>query len=295
MQIFMKTTLFFILLLSLASGLTAQIQDVEDIEKKQQGNSKVDYRKPDYPELNNDIILRYLERQPNFGMYKDNYFITGIPVNKRITNQSADAKFQISIRQRLMSSTMPHYTQLMLTFTQKAFWDIYYTSSPFTDLNYNPGLLLMTPIIQNYKFKGVVLFSIEHESNGKDGDDNRSWNFMTLSGAYFHNAYLSFQAKVWYGLVSGDNSDLFKYRGYGQIVSNFRSYNNRSGVSLVINPCSKGVNTQLELSFRPDKRANEYLFLQWMQGYGESLLDYNQYSSMVRIGICLKPPLRDLY
>jgi len=296
----MKNNSNYILLLvlfalSFTSSLFAQTKDVEDMWKKQQDSSKIDYMKPNYLELDEDKILQLLDRQPNFGMYKDNYFSTGVPVNKRITNQSADAKFQISIRQRLLSKVMPHYAQLMLIYTQKSFWDIYANSFPFADNNYNPGLLLTVPVIQENKLKGVASLSIEHESNGKDGNESRSWNFITLSGVYFRNISFSFQAKIWYGLVSNDNPDLLKYKGYGQIISNYRSFDNRFGVSLLVNPCSKGVNSQLEFNFKPGKRANEYLFLQWYQGYGESLLEYNRYSSMVRIGICLKPPLRDLY
>ena len=290
-----KDLIYMLLALCFTSSLTAQTKDVEDMWKKQQDSSKINYMKSNFLELNKDKILELLDRQPNFGMYKDNYFSTGIPTNKRITNQSADAKFQISVRQRLLNRVMPYYAQLMLIYTQKSFWNIYANSFPFADNNYNSGLLLTVPVILENKLKGVASFSLEHESNGKDGEESRSWNFITLSGAYFRNISFSFHAKVWYGFVSDSNPDLLKYKGYGQIVSNYRSFDNRYGVSLSINPCSKGVNTQVELNFRPDKTANEYLFLQWYQGYGESLLDYNRYSSMVRIGICLKPPLRDLY
>jgi len=198
---FSYTLLLILFVLDLAPCLTAQTRDVEDMWKKQQDSTKIDYMKPNYLELDMDKILELLDKQPNFGMYKDNYFITGIPTNKRITNQSADTKFQISIRQRLLSNVMPHYTQLMLIYTQKSFWDVYADSSPFTDNNYNPGLLLTMPVIQKNKLKGVVSFSLEHESNGKDGDESRSWNFITLSGAYFRNICFSFQAKAWYGLV----------------------------------------------------------------------------------------------
>jgi len=260
---------------------------LEDIWKKQQDTSKINYRKSNYLELDKDKILNLLEKQANFGMYQANYFIVGVPTNKQINNQSADAKFQFSIKHRLLRKQMPRYTQLMLIYTQKSFWDIFANSSPFADNNYNPGLLLTTPVIRNNKLMGIVSCSVEHESNGRDGDASRSWNFITLSSTYFYNPCFSFQVKGWYGFVGKDNPDLIKYRGYGQIISNYRSFNGRVGVSLSVNPCSKGVNTQFEVGFKPSKKANEYLFLQWYQGYGESLLDYRQYTSMVRVGIYL--------
>ena len=66
---------------------------------------------------------------------------------------------------------------------------------------------------------------------------------------------------------------------------------------LGINPRKKfgDFNMQLELNFKLNSKSNQYLLVQWYQGYGDSLLDYNKYSSMIRVGICIKPPLRNLY
>ena len=56
-----------------------------------------------------------------------------------------------------------------------------------------------------------------------------------------------------------------------------------------------GIVWNLFVQFLFSSKSNQYLFIQWYNGYGESLLDYNKYSSMVRAGICIKPPLRNLY
>jgi phospholipase A1 len=190
---------------------------------------------------------------------------------------------------------MPFNTQLMLTYTQKSFWDIYEKSSPFGDNNYNPGLVLGKPVIRNSKLHGIVSLAAEHESNGKDGLDSRSWNYLTLSGVYFYNAFFTVQAKLWYGALGDENPDLFNYKGYGLLALNYRSFNGRWGASLVVNPCKAAVNTTLELTFKPNRNANQYLFLQWHQGYGGSLLEYNRYASMLRFGICIRPPMRNFY
>ncbi|MDR0612698.1 MAG: hypothetical protein LBG45_04335 [Dysgonamonadaceae bacterium] len=60
--------------------------------------------------------MNLLDRQPSFGMYRDNYVITGIPTNEKITKHTADIKFRISIRQRLTKTVLPVNTFLMLTF-----------------------------------------------------------------------------------------------------------------------------------------------------------------------------------
>jgi len=49
------------------------------------------------------------------------------------------------------------------------------------------------------------------------------------------------------------------------------------------------------VNFKPSRDANEYLFVQFYNGYAENLLEYNRYVSMVRFGICIKPVLRNYY
>ncbi len=263
----------------------------------QEGSEKGAFTKSMYLEMDEDKISELLDNMPSFGMYKDNYFITGVPINHTVDKHSADAKFQISIRQRLTKTVLPYNTFLMLTYTQKSFWDIYEQSAPFADNNYNPGLAIMKPIIYNNQLRGIASFGFEHESNGKDSIDSRSWNYLVLSGSYFFNRYFSVQSKIWAGWLGEENKDLYKYRGYGLIAFNYRSGNDKLWVSAVINPREKfwNINTQLEISFKLTAKANQYLFLQWYNGYGESLLEYNRYTSMIRVGLCIKPPLRNLY
>lgn len=288
-------TLLLLSLFGFATDLYAQTEDVGGLWKNQLDIGKVEFMKPAYLEITEDKALELFDKQPSFGMYHDNYFITGIPINKEVNKHTSDAKIQISIRQRLTKTVLPFNSFLMLTYTQKSFWNIYEKSSPFGDNNYNPSLLLVKPVIRDNKLRGMASFALEHESNGKDSIDSRSWNYFTLSGVYFYNAYFSVQAKVWYGWLEGENPDLFKYKGYGLLALNYRNFNDKFGVSFVINPSQVAINTQMEVYFRPNKKANQYLFLQWYQGYGESLWEYKQYSSMIRLGICMRPPMRNLY
>ncbi|MBE63107.1 MAG: hypothetical protein CMB89_12160, partial [Flammeovirgaceae bacterium] len=47
---------------------------------------------PDYKEVDDKEILNIIDNMPVFGIYQDNYFTTGIPVNEPITPHTADAK-----------------------------------------------------------------------------------------------------------------------------------------------------------------------------------------------------------
>lgn len=282
------------------NGLSAQTDEYEEKWKALQDSSKIEFRKlpkPVYLEMTEEDALKLFNRQPAFGMFKDNYIVTGISTNREISENTADAKFQVSIRHRLTKTVLPFNTFLMLTYTQKCFWDIYAESAPFGDMNYNPGLLLGKPVIVDNKLRGMVSFSFEHESNGRDTVDSRSWNYATLSGAYFFNANLSVQAKLWGGWYGDENHDLYKYRGFSLVALNYRTRNDKFWVSALINPRMKiaRFNTQIELNLKLNSKLNQYLFLQWYQGYGEGLYEYKKYTSMVRLGICIKPPHWNLY
>jgi phospholipase A1 len=175
---------------------------------------------------------------------------------------------------------------------------------PFKDTNYNPGLAFANPVIYKNQLIGILLLALEHESNGKDGLESGGWNYITLSGVYFFNPCFSVQLKLWAGLLDpiypelggGGNPDLYNYRGNGLIALDYRSLDDKFWVSTIINPRNKigRFNTQLELNLQLNDKANQYLFFQWYNGYGESLLEYNQYSSMVRAGFAIKPLMRSL-
>jgi phospholipase A1 len=292
-----KIKILIIISFCVVTTAYGQTKEIEEMWEHQESSTKGDFNKAMYLELDEAKISELLDNMPNFAMYKDNYFITGVPTNRTIDKYSTDAKFQISIRQRLTKTVLPFNTFLMLTYTQKSFWDIYAKSSPFADNNYNPGLAILKPIIYNKQLRGMVSFAQEHESNGKDSINSRAWDYFVLSGSYFFNRYFSIQSKIWAGWLGEENKDLYKYRGYGLIAFNYRSNNDRLWVSAVINPREKfcNLNTQLEVSIKLSKKVNQYLFLQWYNGYGESLLEYNQYTSMIRVGLCIKPVLRNLF
>lgn len=48
-------------------------------------------------------------------------------------------------------------------------------------------------------------------------------------------------------------------------------------------------NTVVEFAYRFSKRDNQFFYLQYYNGYGEGLLEYNKFHSTIRVGICIKP------
>lgn len=237
-------------------------------------------------------IIKLMDKMPSFGIYKDTYFVTGVPLNQQITRNTADAIFQLSIRQRLTKSILAFNSFLYLTYTQKSFWDIYRESAPFRDNNYNPSIGIGKYIIKGNQLRGCILVAFEHESNGLDKKESRSWNYIGINGKYFINMLLSIGFKVWIPYVDGgENKDLLEYRGLGTISFNAITRNRKWWIVTELTP-RKGwgnINTMVSIGYKPSEKLNQSFFLRFSDGVGESLLNYNEYSTRLRIGICIKP------
>ena len=245
--------------------------------------------------VNSDSIRQAFDSGPFFGLYKDNYFIFGPPVGQKIRKDNTNIKFQISIAQRLTKSILPGGTYLFLFYTQKCFWNVLENSMPMTDLNFNPGIGLTKPLFVRSRFVGKINFILEHESNGRDGTASRSWNRISLGGNIMIGPQLIVHGKFWIPIIDGmENKDILDYCGIYQVGTQFYTPNERFGVAVTMvkrKGWELNYNTIVELNYRLFKRDNQYLFLQYYNGYGEGLLDYKQFHSSIRIGLGIKPRL----
>lgn len=242
--------------------------------------------------LDVDSVKNDFERQPYFGLYKDNYFIFG-PSLKNPNNTNTNIKFQISVAQRLTKSVLPWGTYLYLFYSQKCFWNVLEESLPMTDLNFNPGIGLTKPLYVKDRFIGKLTFMIEHESNGRDSIQSRSWNKISFAGNIMIDKCLMVHGKFWIPIVDGENNkDILHYCGIYQTGVQAFSPNQRFSGSVILTRRLGNFfnyNTVIELSYRIFKRDNQFLFLQYYNGYGEGLLDYKQYHNQIRVGIIIKP------
>ena len=245
--------------------------------------------------VDTDSIRRAFDNQPYFGIYKDNYFIFGPAIGPKITRKNTNIKFQISIAQRLTKSTLPLGTYLYLFYTQKVMWNVLEKSMPMTDLNFNPGIGLAKPLFVKNRFIGKVILCLEHESNGRDEDASRSWNKISLGANIMVDPMLMVHGKFWIPIVDGmNNKDILDYSGIYQVGLQMFSPNRRFNLGITLvkrRGWNLNYNSIIELSYRLWKRDNQFLFMQYYNGYGEDLLEYNKFHSQLRVGIVIKPRL----
>ena len=240
-----------------------------------------------------DSLKHELEYGPYFGLYKDNYFTVGTTPFHKPTATNSDVKFQISLAIRLTDTVLPWNSFLFLMYTQKTFWNVFENSLPMHDLNFNPGIGWSKPFFNKNRYVGKLTLLLEHESNGRDGEDSRSWNRISFYGSTIIDEWLMVHAKFWIPIIDGENNkDILKYCGIYQsgVVITTPNKKLNFGLTLVKREgWNFNFNTIFEASWKVHEKSNLNLFLQYYNGYGESLLDYNQFHSRLRVGIVFKP------
>ena len=247
---------------------------------------------PDSEPVTRDSIVNEFESQPYFGLYKDNYFIFG-PSLSHPNKTNTNVKFQISVAQRLTRSTLPFGTYLYLFYSQKCFWNVLENSLPMTDLTFNPGIGLTKPLYVKNRYIGKLTLMLEHESNGRDSIWSRSWNKISLASTIMIDKNLMVHGKVWIPIIDGQNNkDILHYCGIYQTGLQVISDNRRFTGSVILTKRLGGwfnYNTVIELAYRIFKRDNQFIFLQYYNGYGEGLLAFKEYHNQLRVGIVIKP------
>lgn len=240
-----------------------------------------------------DSLREDFDKRPYFSLYRDNYFLVGTSLGHKPTADNSDVKFQISIAQRLTKSTLPFHTNLFLMYTQQVFWDVFKRSMPMHDFTFNPGIGLSKPLFSKDRYIGKASLLIEHMSNGRDSTLSRSWNRITLSASVMIDRWLMVHGKIWIPIVDGENNrDILNYTGLWQSGVVVSTPNKRFfwGVTLTKRKgWNLNFNTTVDFSWLMWKKANQYFIIQYYNGYGENLLDYNKFKSMIRVGIVIKP------
>lgn len=164
-----------------------------------------------------------LLKESSFSIHKDNYFLTGIPLDMATTRDNADVKYQVSFKQRI--SKRPLYGGFFpyLMYSQKAFWDIYASSKPFSEINFNPGIAVVRPFYFKGKRLSYATISLEHESNGRDSIYSRTWNMLAFSLRTQVSPRWIVGVRAWLPLVDKeDNPDLIEYVGYGEASATYQ-------------------------------------------------------------------------
>lgn len=249
---------------------------------------------------------------------------TQLDVDPKAKSLYNEVKFQLSfkfkiwrdivrseeIKKFIENSTGIKGIDVWIAYTQQSFWQLYNSafSAPFRDTNYEPELLFNFDMQQ--KFPGLMGTKLQfinvgfnHQSNGRAEPLSRSWNRIVANVGLEKifglekNDNFNLLLKTWYRLpedaANDDNPDLTDYMGYGELWGMLYWKNQRFAVMLRNNLKSENkgavqLDWSMPLSTIHESLAKKIsLYLQYFNGYGESLLDYNTSINRISVGLML--------
>jgi phospholipase A1 len=208
--------------------------------------------------------------------------------------------FQVSIKYLAIENFIINNLDLQIAFTSISWWQAYNSdiSSPFRETNYEPEIIL--DYQKPFQFLGTTIdnafISLNHESNGKSGNLSRSWNRI-IAGMIWVNNDVSVALKTWWrfpesglnslGMPEDDNPNIEKYLGHGELnllwqISEHHNINMMLRNNLRSD--NKGA-IKIGWSYPLSKRLKGYV--EYFNGYGESLIYYNHHIERIGVGIKL--------
>jgi phospholipase A1 len=204
-----------------------------------------------------------------------------------------EVKFQLNFQTKLADNMIDENVDLWFGYTQVAYWQLYSDdiSSPFRETNYLPEIYLS--MLTDYEIFGMtgrsINLGIVHQSNGRSDPLSRSWNRIMADFTFEHDN-LALSIKPWIRIEESsskdDNPDIEDYLGNYELLGLY-AFNEQlfSVMARNIFDSEHRYNAELQWSFPINRRLRG--LLQWYNGYGENMIDYNHKNNRVGIGVLL--------
>ena len=231
----------------------------------------------------------YNRKGYNAELFQEQYSDPSIEFN------DTEAQFQISLKSPLAVDLFDSM-DIYVAYTGRSFWQVYTPeiSSPFRETNHEPEMWVQfTP---NWKFFGftasAAAVGIVHQSNGQGGVLSRSWN-RVYANLVLQRGSFAMGIKPWFRISEdasdNDNPDITDYLGHYELRAAYKWKENVFSV-MSRNQLESGFDKgAFELSWSFPLWNFPYLkgYVQYFNGYGESLIDYDNKVHRIGIGISL--------
>lgn len=203
-----------------------------------------------------------------------------------------EVKFQISAKFPLVRELFGD-NMLYFAYTNRSFWQLYNdNSAPFRETNHEPEVFLAIP--SDWKIFGFKIsyinFGVVHQSNGRGGTLSRSWNRIFASFLFERDNWL-INLKPWYRIqedeVDDDNPDIEDYMGNFELTGLYKLGNHTFSAMLRNNLESDNNRGAVQVDWVFPFTSNLSGYIQYFNGYGESLIDYNYEQESIGIGVTL--------
>lgn len=241
----------------------------------------ISVHKPNY------ILLFAHNEKTNAAPFADQFPDEDIPLD------NTEVKFQISVKFPLVLDLFDGKANVFFAYTNRSFWQMYNDSSaPFRETNHEPEVFMIFK--NDWEFLGFTnsFFNVGfvHQSNGRGGTLSRSWNRIFASFVFEKdNVVLGF--KPWFRIPEDeeddDNPDIEDFMGNFEFTGIYKQGRHIFSAMLRNNLESNDNRGayQIDWVFPLTRSLNGYV--QYFNGYGESLVDYNYKQESIGFGFAL--------
>jgi len=210
-----------------------------------------------------------------------------------------EVKFQVSLKYVAAEDFIFEGVNLQFAFTATSWWQSYNSaiSAPFRETNYEPELIFS--YTKPWSLWGLPVrhgfVSLNHQSNGQSGALSRSWN-RVIGGLSFEHNQVVWQAQLWWRFpedaktdpndpAGDDNPDIENFLGHGQLGALWRLSRNHNLEVMLRNNLHSDNKGAIEIGWSYPFTNHLRGFVQYFNGYGESLIYYNESSQRLSIGM----------
>lgn len=243
------------------------------------------------------IIFANFDVQP----YKSNYLLpVTYDFHAKNDRKKSETKFQLSFKKQLAQDFLGMGEKLYLGYTQTSWWQTSENSAPFRETNYQPEFFIQFPYPYEKTALKAYTLGLVHESNGRSGENSRSWNRIYLEGIFQYKG-IFIMPRAWYRIPESekrfvndtqgdDNPNIHNYLGYGDLKIAYPYKENLFTLTLRNNLRFEGENrgaVEFGWTFAIPWIKDLYGYLQYFHGYGESLIDYDKRIEKVGLGFAI--------
>ena len=224
----------------------------------------------------------------NFGFlglkyYEPIYMLFTHDFSKKPDRKADELHFEFSFERPITYDALGLGEKISFAYAQNSWWQITQDSAPFRESNYRPELYVSAPV----PFADELKIGAMHESNGKGGEESRSWNRLYAQSTWSADGF-SITPRAWYAFwLDRTNEDIADYMGYGDLRASYTFGKQRLSALWRNNLHFDGSNRgaiELNYSF-PIFNSGFYGYLRYLNGYGESLADYKRSVNKIGIGL----------
>lgn len=224
------------------------------------------------------VLPVYYTSNPYYAVYQGN-----TPDQQKLDH--AEFKAQLSFFVPVINNLFYSPNQsLNVAYTQLNYWQVYAHSQYFRETNYEPELFYDYHFHPNWLFR----MSIDHQSNGRGGDLERSWN-RVIGALQLSGDNWLIGLNVWQLIFQAQSSDLHNpdiayYLGHENLLLSYKI--KKLVASLQLQNLESGLSRgSVTATLSYPLTTHFSIYLQGFAGYGQSLIEYNHRTQGIGLGV----------